>query len=217
MVAQIIKTERNYARVPITARQEKKLRVFILYDGSETAEATLKGLNRAGLPDEFEALVGVTQVWLPLSPYEITRAVNARRLKLLTSGLSSHVPALQDHEEQRVLSLEVEDRLRSMFPAALIKTEAFQDTTAMAQTILRKAKHCDAELIVLGSQISPSSQITDYAGPAFRVAQDAHCSVRIARPSDRKTDSAIQILICVDESSSSHNVVNAVSDRIWPT
>ena len=55
------------------------------------------------------------------------------------------------------------------------------------------------------------------AGPALRVAQDAHCSVHIARPSDRRTDSAEQIVICVDESSSSHDVVNAVAERIWPT
>ena len=56
-----------------------------------------------------------------------------------------------------------------------------------------------------------------YAGPALRVALDAHCSVRIARPSDRKSDSAKQIVIFIDESSSSHNVVNAVGERIWPT
>ena len=215
MVAQITKIEHKYATAPDTAR--RKLRVFIPYDGSETAEATLTSLSRAGLPNEVEALVAVTDVWLPLSPYENTRTVDARRLKLLTSGLSSHVPALQDYEEQRVLSLEAEHRLRSMFPAGVVRTESFQDTGVVAETILRRAKHWDAELIVLGSQRSPSSQITDYVGPALRVAEDAHCSVRIARPSERKAGSAIQIMICVDDSVSSHKVVNAVSERVWPT
>jgi hypothetical protein len=87
----------------------------------------------------------------------------------------------------------------------------------MAQAILERAKRWGAELIILGSKTSPSSQISDQSGPALRVAQDAHCSVRIARPSDRKADSAKQIVICVDESSSSHDVVNAVGERIWPT
>ena len=215
MVAQITKIERKYATAPETAR--RKLRVFIPYDGSETAEATLAGLSRTGLPDEVEALVAVTDVWLPLSPREITRTVDARRLKLLTSGLSSHVPALQDYEEQRVLSLEAEHRLRSMFPAGLVKTESFQDTSVVAETILRRAKHWDADLIVLGSQRSPSSQVTYYVGPALKVAEDAHCSVRIARPSDRKAGSAIQIMICVDGGASSHKVVEAVSERVWPT
>jgi nucleotide-binding universal stress UspA family protein len=215
MLAQVTKIERKYAMAPGTAR--RKLRVFIPYDGSETAEATLTGLSRAGLPNEIEALVAVTDVWLPLSPREITRTVDARRLKLLTSGLSSHVPALMDYEEQRVLSLEAERRLRTMFPAGVVKAESFQDTSAVAETILRKAKDWDAELIILGAKTSPSSQVTDYAGPALGVAQDAHRSVRIARPSAFKADAAIKIIIFVDEGSSAHNVVKAVADRNWPT
>lgn len=217
MVAQIAKTERKHAMVPTTAAQEKRLRVLIPYDGSETAEATLKDLSNAALPPELDALITVTEVCLPSSPYEITRAVSARRLKLVTSGVSSYVPALQEHEEQRVLSLEAEQRLRSMFPKGRVKTEAIEDTTAVVQAILRKAERWGAELIILGSKISPSALITDYAGPALRAAQNAHCSVRIARPSNRKADAAIQIVICVDESPSSHNVVNAVGARIWPT
>lgn len=217
MVAQLAKIERKHQTVPETAAQEKKLRVLIPYDGSETAEATLKDISSAGLPRELDALIAVTQVWLPSSPYEITSAVSARRMKLLTSGLSSYVPALQEHEEQRVLSLEAERRLRSMFPEGSVKTEAIQDTAAMAQAILERAKRWRAELIILGSKTSPLSQIGDYAGPALRVAQDAHCSVRIARPSDRKADSPKQIVICIDESSSSHDVVNAVGERVWPS
>jgi len=215
MVAQITKIERKYETAPETAPQ--KLRVFIPYDGSRAAEATLENLSNAGLPDELEALIAVTQVWLPLSPHEITSAVSARRLKLLTSGLSSHVPALQDYEEQRVLALEAERKLRSMFPRGLVRTEAIQDTAAVTKAILRKAKQWRAELIILGSNNSPSSQITDYAGPAVRVAHDAHCSVRIVRSCQRKADSATQIMICVDGSASSQNVVNAVCERSWPT
>jgi nucleotide-binding universal stress UspA family protein len=217
MVAQIAKTERKHAMAPTNAAQEKRLRVLIPYDGSETAEATLKDLGKAALPPELDALITVTQVCLPSSPYEITRAVSARRLKLLTSGLSSYVPALQEHEEQRVLCLEAERKLRSMFPEGRVKTEAIQDTAAMAQAILERANRWGAELIILGSKTSPSSQISDHAGPALRVAQDAHCSVRIAQASERKTDAAIQIVICVDENPSSHDVIYAVGERIWPT
>ncbi len=217
MIAQLAKSERRKATVPTTSAQQTKLRVLIPYDGSETAEAALKDLSSAGLPRELDALIAVTQVWLPSSPYEIASAVSARRLKLLTSGLSSYAPALQEHEELRVLSLEAERRLRSIFPEGRVKTEAIQETAAMVQAILERAKRWGAELIVLGSKTAPSSHISDYAEPALRVAQDAHCSVRIARPSARKTDSAKQVLIFVDESSASQDVVNAVGERIWPT
>jgi hypothetical protein len=214
MVAQVRKIERK--SVTASDPAPRKLRVLIPYDGSETAEATLTGLSNAGLPNEIEALVAVTDIWLPSSPREIRRTVDARRIKLLTSGLSSHVPALQDYEEQRVLSLEVERRLRSMFPAGRVKTESLADTSAVAETVLRKAKQWAAELIILGAKTGASSQITDYVGPALRVAQDAHCSVRIARPSAFKADSATKIIALVDESSSAHNVVKAVADRNWP-
>jgi len=139
MVAQIAKTERKHAMVATTAAQEKRFRVLIPYDGSETAEATLKDLGKAALPPELDALITITQVCLPSSPYEITRAVSARRLKLVTSGLSSYVPALQEPEEQRLLSLEAERKLRSMFPKGRVKTEAIEDTAAVVQAILRKA------------------------------------------------------------------------------
>ena len=196
--------------------QDRRLKVMVPYDGSESAAAALDDLMRAGLPREIDILVAVSDVWLPLSPYEITRAVNARRMMLLTSGLSSFAPALRDSEEQRVLSLEADRRIRSIFSAAEIRTEAMQEMAPVASEILRKAKSWGAELIILGSKTSPSPYITDYAGPTLRVAQDAHCSVRIARESDRKADCPINIMIGVDESDSTAMAVQAVADRRWP-
>jgi len=220
MSSQITKNEPSFERsshaMPTAAGQNRTLKVFIPYDGSESAEAALDNLKRAGLPQELEALVAVTHVWLPLSPYEITRAVSARRMKLLSSGMSSFAPALRDYEEQRVLSLEADRRIRSIFPSGNVRTEAMQEMAAVASEILRKAKSWGAELIILGSKTSPSPHITDYAGPALRVAQDAHCSVRIARASDRKGDSPIRIMIGVDECDSIDRVVNAVAERFWP-
>ena len=50
--------------------------MFIPYDGSESSETALDDMRRAGLPQGLEALVAVTPVWLPLSPYEITHALD---------------------------------------------------------------------------------------------------------------------------------------------
>ena len=196
--------------------QGKKTRVLIPYDGSENAEAALDTLNTAGLPPDLEALVAVTHVWLPLSPYEVTRAVSARRMKVLTAGISSFVPALRDYEEQRVLSLEAEKRIGAMFPLGNVKAEAVHDGATVANEIVLKAKTWGAELIVIGSDSSPSSSIDDYTGPALKVAQDAHCSVRIARASDRRNQSSVRIVIGVQESRSPVQVVQAVAARSWP-
>lgn len=219
MLSQITKNAQSFEplshNMPLAASQ-KRLKVFIPYDGSETSDAVLNNLKSAGLPQELEALVAVTHVWLPFSPDEITRAVNARRLKLLTSGTSSFVPALRDWEEQKVLSREADHRIRSMFPLGQVRTENMQDVTAVAKDILRRAKDWGAELIILGSKTSPSPHITDYAGPALRVAQDAHCSVRIVRRSDRNAESPVRIMIVVDGSDSTDRVTQAVAERSWP-
>lgn len=215
MIKNVQSLERRLHPIPFAVPQ-KALKVFIPYDGSETSEAVLNNLKRAGLPQDLEALVAVTQVWLPSSPEEITRTVRERQMKLLTSGISSFVPALRDYEEQKALSLDADRRIRSMFPTGDVKTEGMQVVTAVAREILRRAKTWGAELIILGSKTSPSPDITDYCGPALRVAQDAHCSVRIVRASDQKVDSAVRIMIVVDESDPTDNVARVVASRSWP-
>ena len=74
--------------------QDKSIKVLIPYDGSESGEMALDDLRRAGLPQALDTIVAVINVWLPLSPYEITRAVSARRMKVLIAGASSFAPAL---------------------------------------------------------------------------------------------------------------------------
>jgi nucleotide-binding universal stress UspA family protein len=158
----------------------------------------------------------VTQVWLPSSPEEISRAVRERQMKLLTSGISSFAPATRDDEEKQVLSREAGERIRSMFPSGSVKTESMREVAAVAREILRRAKTWEAELIILGSKTSPSPHIIDYCGPALRVAQDAHCSVRIVRASDQKGDSAVRIIIAIDEYDPTDNVAEVVASRTWP-
>jgi nucleotide-binding universal stress UspA family protein len=220
MSLQIAKNEKSFASQFYGASdaqdQDKRLKILIPYDGSESAEMALNDLRRAGLPLTIDAIVAVTNVWLPLSPYEITRALAARRMRVLTAGASSFAPALRDHEEQRVLSLEAERRIGSIFPAGTVRAEAMHNSATVANEIVQKAKLWEAELIIVGSNTSPSPHITDYAGPALRVAQEAHCSVRIARESDRKSDSPIRNIIGVDGSSSAADLVDAVADRTWP-
>jgi len=200
----------------LAAVEPNRSKVLIPYDGSTGAETAIDDLKRAGLPQTFEALVAVTEVWLPSSPYEITRAVSARRMKLLTSGRSSFAPALRDCEEQRVLSREADDRIRSMFPSANVTTEAVQESASVTSEVVRKAKSYGAQLIVLGAQLSPSPDITDYAGPALSVARAAHCSARIARPSQKNVHAPIHIVIGLDETQSMEQVIDAVSERVWP-
>lgn len=199
----------------VAAVEPNRVRVLIPYDGSDGAETAIDNLKRAGLPQKVEALIAVTEVWLPSSPYEITRAISARRMKLLTSGISSFAPAMRACEEQQVLSREAEDRIRSMFPSANVRTEAMQESTSVMSDVVERAKSYGAELIVVGAPLSGLPD-ADYVGPALSVARAAHCSVRIARPSQRSANSPIHIMIGLDVTLPMERVIEAVSERVWP-
>jgi len=218
MSARIIENRPGYEESShiFAGAEPKPFRVLIPYDGSENAELSLETLKRAGLPERLDAMIAISHARLPLSPYEITRAVSARRLKLLTPGTTSVTPATRVREEQRVLERVADAHIRSLFPTANVATDTMEGSASAVDEIVGKAKSYGAELIVLGSKISPSSQITDYAGPTMSVARNAHCSVRIGRASEEMTDSPIQFLMLLDETKSIADVLEVISERVWP-
>jgi nucleotide-binding universal stress UspA family protein len=216
---QLLKTE-NLKRPSLASlkdlHQAEKIKILIVYDGSENAEAALDDLGRAGLPGGVEALVVVTDVCLPSSPEDISRTVADRRMLVLKSGLSSFVPALRDVEEERVMSYKAERRLRSMFPLGAVNAEGLSHRHSIRRGMVRRAEAWGADLIVIGSPTSPSPQITDYSGAAVEIAAHSHCSARIARPSKAIIGSPVRILIGVDGSPDAINCFRAVSQRRWP-
>jgi nucleotide-binding universal stress UspA family protein len=197
-------------------RPEKKIKVLIVYDGSENSDVALDDLNRAGLPHGVEALALVTDVCLPSSPEEIDRAVAERRMMVLRSGVSSFVPALRDVEEASVLSDKAERHFRSMFPAGEVRSERLSTGNSIRRGAVRRAEAWGADLIVIGSPLSPSPHVTDYCGAAVEIAAQSQCSARIARPSKATSGSPVRILIGVDGSPDGNNCFRAVSQRSWP-
>lgn len=216
---QLLKTE-NFKRPSLASikdlHQDERIKVLIVYDGSENAEAALDDLSRAGLPDGVEALAVVTDVCLPSSPEDISRTVADRRMMVLKSGVSSFVPALRDQEEERVMSDKAERHLRSMFPIGEVKSEALSNRHSIRRGMVRRAEAWGADLIVIGSPTSPSPQITDYGGAAVEIAAHAHCSARIARPSKAINGSPARILIGVDGAPDANRCFAAVAERSWP-
>lgn len=216
---QLLKTE-NFKRPSLASlkdlHQDEKIKVLIVYDGSENSEAALDDMSRAGLSGGVEALVVVTDVCLPSSPEDISRTVADRRMMVLKSGVSSFVPALRDIEEERVMSYQAERRLRSMFPLGAVNAEGLSNRHSIRRGMVRRAEAWGADLIVIGSPTSPSPQITDYSGAAVEIAAHSHCSARIARPSKAIIGSPIRILIGVDGSPDAINCFRAVSQRRWP-
>jgi nucleotide-binding universal stress UspA family protein len=216
---QVLNTQR--LKVPSLAplkdlRPEEKIKVLIVYDGSKNSDVALDDLSRAGLPDGVEALALVTDVCLASSPEDINRAVADRRMIVLKKGVSSFVPALRDAEEKRVMSDNAMRHLRSVFPFREVKTEALSNRSSIRRGTVRRAEAWGADLIVIGSQKSPSPHITDYCGAAVEIAAQSHCSARIARPSNAVVGAPVRILIGVDGSPVANGCFQAVAQRSWP-
>jgi nucleotide-binding universal stress UspA family protein len=216
---QLLKTENSKRPSLVSVKdlhQDEKIKVLIVYDGSENAEVALDDLSRAGLPHGVEALALITDVFLPSSPEDINRAVAERRMMVLKSGVSSFVPAFRDVEQERVISDKAKDRLRVIFPMGEVKSEALSERNSIRRGMVRRAEAWGADLIVIGSPTSPSPQITDYSGAAVDIAAHSHCSARIARPSKAIIGSPARILIGIDGSPDAINCFRAVSRRRWP-
>ena len=59
--------ENSAESVPTAFSDSKRIKILIPYDGSENADVALADLRLKGLPDDLEAFVVVTDVWLPAS------------------------------------------------------------------------------------------------------------------------------------------------------
>lgn len=189
--------------------------MLIGYDGSESADASLVELARAGLDQNVEAMILVDDVWLPSSTSEYSRALSAR--KMLASENSSFVPALRTVEEGRALSRHVLRRARSLFPDWDVRADVSPGFGSPASELIRKAVSWEAELIVIGSGARPKSQAGFIGGDSLRkVINDAPCSVRIARARLRGTAGPVRLLVAADGSNRVMSAVRAIAAREWP-
>jgi nucleotide-binding universal stress UspA family protein len=191
-----------------------KMRILIAYDGSDSAEAALSDLPRAGLPDDCEAIVYLADVWLPASLSEFSRAVDARRQ--LAAGLSSFAPASRAVEEERALSRDAEGRFQSLFPTWGVSVEASRGQELPASELLRKAISWKADLIVIGSQRQSADAGAGLGSSFLKVVAEAACSVRVSRPAIVGGKTSVRLIVGVDGSPGSESAVNTIVSRRWP-
>jgi nucleotide-binding universal stress UspA family protein len=192
----------------------KKMRILIAYDGSDSAAAALSDLPGAGLPDDCDAIVYLADVWLPSSPSEFSRAIDARRQ--LAAGLSSFAPASRAVEEERALSRDAGRRFQSLFPTWEVSVEASRGLELPASELIRKAISWDADLIVIGSQ-NRSADAGAGLGSAFlKVVAEAACSVRVSRPAVVGDKTSVRLIVGVDGSPGSESALNIIGSRQWP-
>ena len=195
----------------------RKMRVLIGYDGSESAEAALADLQKAGLPRQGEALIvsvgevvmppslpGSEVVGMPVTTYSVEAAL--AQAETLTA---------QTLKEAEELAVKARSRVSSYFPDWDVRAAGLSGWPATA--LIQKADEWNADLVVVGSQGRSALGRFILGSVSKKVVTDSLHSVRVARP-PVETNSANppRVMIGIDGSPEAEHAVRVVGARVWP-
>lgn len=193
------------------------MKILIGHDGSQSADAALVDLQRAGLPVEAEAqVVSVADIMMvPQTPaYELAgEALMSRRV---TSGL-----AYAQRHTERVLNeakdfaRRASDQVRSFFPHWSVRAATL--TGSPAWELISKADEWKPDLIVVGSHGRSAVSRFILGSVSKKVVTDSDHSVRVSRGDlERDLNEPVKLVIGVDASAEAEQAVRAVGGRVWP-
>ena len=195
-------------------RKDKK-RILIAYDGSESADAALYGLLRAGLPDDANALVvSVAESWFPppLPPsYESVEPSFAEN-GYDTDPANLSVKRTDLLLEAQELAGKAANWIQSNFPCWDVNAESLYGSPA--SELLSKADQWKPDLIVAGSHGRSAIGRLFLGSISHKLVTEATCSVRVGRSTDN-SDSGPRVLIGVDGSDGAAEAVRVVAGRQW--
>ena len=190
------------------------MRILIAYDGSSGADAALFDLQRAGLPQEAEALViSVADVWTFPPASDDSSEPRAKKLEII--GLNkARLQAEQAIEAARETATRASEAIKAKFPMWKVGAEAYGDSPAWA--VIRRAEEWGANIIVGGTYGHSALGRLFLGSMSQKVLYEARCSVRVARGQAGEDKSPVRILIGVDGSPSAQAAVSVVAARNWP-
>ncbi|MCM3903910.1 MAG: universal stress protein [Pyrinomonadaceae bacterium] len=189
------------------------MKILIGYDGSESAEAALRDLRRAGLPKDCEAVVmTVADVFQPTP----TKEVDYVFPMYVPAGVrQAHEHATKAVAQARDLAEKGKAQVARLFPDWQLRAEACADSPAGA--LLKRADEWKPDLILVGSHGHTAMGGRLILGSVSqRVLYEARTSVRVARGRVMVDELPVRIVIGMDGSSDSYAVLDEVAARNWP-
>jgi len=190
------------------------MKILIGYDGSDSSDAALDDLKRAGLPHDSEALivsVGDLLMSSPSAEEIVKAALTSRRVAASLKHAQTHGTRVIN--EAGEFAAKAADKLRSQFPEWTVNNEVITGTPAWE--LIDAANRWDADLLVVGSQGRSAISRLFLGSVSKRLSTDAGCSVRVARSDAGQKIGAPRIIIGVDGSPAAEQAIYAVGQRVW--
>jgi nucleotide-binding universal stress UspA family protein len=189
------------------------MKILIGYDGSESSDAMLRDLSRAGLPQKVEAvIVSVADVWLPPSAVPDEEMIEGAVIEQMTRKSREH--AEQALEKKRTMAIAGSNYILSIFPDWQLRTMACAGSPAWE--IIKISDEWRPDLIIVGCQGRSSLGRLWFGSVSQKIVTEALCSVRVARPHNEKDKEPLKIIVGVDGSADSIAAVRTVARREWP-
>lgn len=191
---------------------DRSLRVLVAYDGTPGAETALLDLLRSGLPKSISVRVlAIADVWVPPDPAKDEPQFPE---ELARSRVRARAQALAAVENARSIATEGARRAKDILPEADVDAIAHADSPGWG--ILAEATRWNADLVVIGSHGRSTLEKFFLGSVSFKVAAEAHCSVRVVRGHGLGETRPRRVAIAVDGSEDSAAAVDAVLAREWP-
>jgi nucleotide-binding universal stress UspA family protein len=186
-------------------------RLLIGYDGSDCANAALDDLRYAGLPGDLDVkLLTVADVWLPPDSHKLEPVYPDLEAKAIRRARANALDALKEAKDIAEGGL---GRIRDIFPKWRIEALAVADSPAWA--VVRMTRQWQADLVLVGSHGRSMLEKLFIGSVAQKVAAEAHCSVRVARPRDNRPIGQLRVLVAVDGSADSEAAIREILNRHW--
>lgn len=195
------------------------MKILIGHDGSQSADAALVDLQRAGLPDETEALiVSVADVMMaPATPaYEYEFAGEALTSRRVTAGLVfAQLQTERMLKEAEEFANRAKEQVQTYFPHWNVRAETL--TGPPAAELISKADEWRPDLIVVGSHGRSAVSRFILGSVSKKVVTDSDHSVRVSRGDGEKDrNEPPKLVIGVDGSTGAEHAIRAVGSRVWP-
>src|ERR1043166_7964355 len=167
--------------IKLLGRSRKMMKILIGHDGSQSADAALVDLQRAGLPVEAEALVvSVADVMMSSATPAYELAGEALMSRRVTAGL---VHAQRQTErvlnEAKDFARRASDQVRSYFPHWSVRAETLAGSAALE--LISKADEWNPDLIVVGSHGRSAVSRFILGSVSKKVVTGSGHSVRVSR------------------------------------